>query len=283
MTMTIAQAFDRFGRDIMPDGGRLKRAENIQRHLRSQLEHHLDGLRGSFITGSLARSTAVKPLGDVDVFVELDPGKYTRSMSPKEALRALQKALKSTLGSSATLRLQNHSIGVEGNHDIRLDLVPAIPLANGDYAIPDLERGQWILSNPRLHKKRLDEADQRAGSKARPLIRMAKVARRLHFKKMGSYHLEAMACRVLTTAPKSFDVGVRDLLAGLEAVVMERIPDLAGGPAIHLDLGERQGFQRGITVAKDAAIRALAYAEAGRIEKAHAQWRHVFGQTWPAR
>lgn len=284
MTMTIAQAFDRFGRDIMPERGRRTRADNVQRHLRSQLGHHLDGLRETFITGSLARSTAVRPLDDVDVFVVLDPRVHSRSTTPKATLRTLQKALKSALGSSAERRLQTRSIGVAfAGHDIRLDLVPAIPEDGGDYAIPDRERDAWIVSNPRRHKQRLDGADRAAGSKLRPLIRMAKIARQKHCPKLGSYHLEAMACRAGLAQPRSFDVGVRDLLTALADGVMQRIPDPSGrGPAIHLELGVRQDFQRRLASARDTAIRALAYAEAGRLAKAHGQWRHLFGGAWPA-
>lgn len=282
MTSTIAQAFDRFRRDIMPDRGRRKRADNVQRHLRSQLGHHLDGLRETFITGSLARSTAIKPINDVDVFVVLDPKVHTRAQQSKPTLRLLQKALKAALGGSATIRLQTHSVGVAfTDHDIRLDLVPAIP-DSGSYHIPDRQRDAWIITNPRIHKQRLDEADRRAGSKLRPLIRMAKAARARGFPKLGSYHLEAMACRLNMAAPSSFDVGVRDLLGGLAEHVMQRIPDPSGrGPAIHLELAARRDLERRLRQTHETAQRALEHGAQGRLGKAHAQWRHLFGPSWP--
>lgn len=283
MTLSIPRAFDAFARAILPDAKRRERADNVQRHLRSQLGHHLPGLRETFITGSIARSTAIAPIGDVDVFVVLDPSVHPRSTPPKATLRTLQRALQKALGSSATVRLQTRSVRViHGTHDIPLDLVPAIPDPQGGHAIPDRDRDAWIVTDPRLHKTRLDEADRHAGSKLRPLIRMARAARAQGFPKLGSYHLEAMACRVMLPAPRSFDVGIRDLLAGLAEQVIQRIPDPSGrGPAIHLDLDARTDLQRRLRDAHATAERAIAHAAAGRLPEAHAQWRHLFGPRWP--
>lgn len=283
MARTIPQAFDRFRCDIVPDTKRAKRANNIQRHLRDQLKHHLAGLRETFITGSLARSTAIKPLSDVDVFVVLNPKTHSRSRQPKATLRLLQRAVQAALGGTATVRLQTRSVGVIFQaHDIHLDLVPAILDAEGDYYIPDRDRDAWIITNPRLHKRMLDAADQATGSKLRPLIRMAKVARRRSFPKLGSYHLEAMACRLGLSPAAGFDVGICDLLRGLEAQVIQRIPDPSGrGPAIHLDLDARRDLERRLQEARLTAERAIEHADAGRLDKAHAQWKHLFGANWP--
>lgn len=283
MTLSIARAFDQFHRQVVPAGSRRKTAEKIQQHVRRQLGAHLKGLQGSFLTGSIDRGTAVKPINDVDIFVVLDPREHGLSQEPRAAIRALQRALKSALGSTAHLRPQTHSVGVTvGGTDVRLDMVPAIPDAQADvYRIPDRDRGAWIITNPRLHKKRLDAADAAAGSKLRPLIRMTKVARARSFGQLGSYHLEAMSCVALERPPKSFEAGTIELLDGLSRLIMQRIRDLAGGPAIHLELQARKDLARRLEAAHQTALRAATHASAGRLTKAHAQWRHLFGDGWP--
>lgn len=279
----INQSFDQLRRALTPDPARAKRAQGVANHVRDQLRHHLDGLRETFLTGSVARKTAIRPLDDVDVFVVLDPAIHTRSTTPHETLRLLQRALKKALPQSVELRFQTRSIGLRySGNDIRLDLVPALP--DGErYTIPDRERDAWINTAPRAQKALLNAADQRIGGQLRPLIRLAKCARRHRFAALRSYHLEVMAWSAFTAPPGAYADGFTALLGHLAETVIQRIPDPThqGGPRLALDHADRLDLQRRIREAHASAQRALDHAAAGRLEKAHAQWRHVFGGAWP--
>lgn len=281
--LPIPQAFDAFVRALQPNKARTAQAERMQSHVRAALRHHLPALRESFLTGSFARSTAIEPLADVDVFLVLDPKAATRATPPKDMLRSIQAAVKKAMPTEANAALQDHSIGLTyAGNDLRLDLVPALPEGE-HYWIPDIPRGNWIRTSPRRQKALLDAADQKARSKLRPLIRLAKAARRKGFAKLGSYHLEVMALTALPTPPPDYAHGIAMLLAHLGDKIIQNIPDPTGGdgPRLTLPLAERQELQRRLRDATATAERALHLGATGALDKAHAQWRHLFGAGWP--
>ncbi|MCB9544016.1 MAG: nucleotidyltransferase [Myxococcales bacterium] len=281
--LPINQAFDAFVRALQPNKARAAQAERMQSHVRATLRHHLPSLRESFLTGSFARSTAIEPLADVDVFLVLDPRLATRATAPKELLRSVQTAVKKAMPGDAVAALQNHSIGLTyAGNDLRLDLVPALPEGE-HYWIPDIPRGNWIRTSPRRQKALLDAADHRAGSKLRPLIRLAKAARRKGFGKLGSYHLEVMSLTAFASPPPDYARGFAMLLAHLGDKVIQHIQDPTGGdgPRLSLPLAERQDLQRRLNAATATAERALHLGATGALDKAHAQWRHLFGDGWP--
>lgn len=279
----INQTFDTLLRALQPTASHAAQAQRMSNHVRDLLRHHLPDLRETFIIGSYARSTAIEPLDDVDVFIVLDPTRHPRSTPPQTLLRQLQTTVKKAMPHDVTLRLQERSIGLTyAGNTLRLDLVPALP--DGEhYLVPDRGRDNWIRSSPRQQKALLDAADQRAGSKLRPLIRLAKAARRHAFGKLGSYHLEAMSWTAFTTPPPDYPRGFTALLNHLAETVIRHIADPTGsnGPSISLPLPEREDLQRRLRDTHKSAELALRLAAEGKLDKAHAQWRHVFGPVWP--
>lgn len=121
------------------------------------------GPRGSILSGSYGRKTAIRPPHDIDLFLIFTMGSSGsgQSVGPEAFLKRLRQALEEEFRGKQA-RLQNRSVN---------DVVPALddPRQPGLYWIPDLREGTWIRSNPRKHLEACDAANARAKQLLKPL------------------------------------------------------------------------------------------------------------------
>src|SRR4051812_28080748 len=68
--------------EVYPTQAQLERAAQSNNHLRNELEtgNMKRRIVESYLSGSYARHTAVRPLDDVDVIVEIDPSHWRRKL-----------------------------------------------------------------------------------------------------------------------------------------------------------------------------------------------------------
>lgn len=251
----------------------------------------LDPAYNTFLTGSYARSTAIRPLKDIDVFCvmkrsfELDPDIHP----PAKALRVIKKAL-DTLYPGKAADPQNRSVNIEfSGTGIAYDVVPAFvdsKAAGEVFLIPDIDAGRWIRSNPRIHKDKSISANVAAGNELKPLTKAVKHWNRQLAKdaRLRSFHIEVMAWDVLTTPPESRLSGLLALFAGLAERVLHTTPDPAGlGPDIDTDLtwSQRQDAAKRFRDAASEIKRAQTLAADGKVEAAHYIMYGLFGNPYP--
>lgn len=238
----------------------------------------------AFLTGSYARHTAIRPLDDIDMFVVLDPRKLPASRpEPKALLRQIAAALKAPYADK-TVSHQTHSVHIEFvKTGIAYDIVPALPGAGGDYEIPDRDASKWIRTNPKKHKKRSTEANERAGKMLIPLIKAIKHANRHAGKPARSFHIETLAWTILTTKPQSWLSGLRILVDGLHAKITGPCPDPAGlGPNIEPDRPRVLRSAQWLATIQEKVAHAEHAVDQGDETRAHQLLGEVFGPTWPA-
>lgn len=257
--------------------------------------HLLRGLsvKDTFISGSFGRSTAIRPLHDIDLFINLNRPAHDdlRQGGPDVCLKKFREVLADAYPNKELPTIQGRSVNIQfSGTGIGFDVVPAFqdPGNPEVYEIPDRNVSGWIRSNPRLHKDHSIAANDRAGKKAKPLV---KALKHWNFRQPGkkplrSFHLELMVYEVLQSPPGSYAEGLAYLFAALVRQVMSPCPDPAGlGPdvAASFSYERRQRAQRMLRAAADTAQLALDAGNAGRTEDAHYYWHSLFGDAYPER
>jgi len=205
------------------------------------------GYRNSFLTGSYARKTGVRPPKDVDFFLILDEDRYGTGGKPTPL--ALLTQLHSTLANIEgkeilgfeirEVKIQHRSVRVVFEDGFHVDIIPAFETNHfyrdrEVYEIPDKKLGRYIQSNPKIHgdilRNAVSDADLR---KLRDIIKLARRWNRDAFQgneeKPKSFHLEMVAIELLKG--KKID-GYLDVLEQYFAQLPEffsspRIPDPA--------------------------------------------------------
>lgn len=289
--MQLREAVHTFIQNLNLTNGQQEEAARQHVHLRTQLQRRLslDPRHQTFLTGSYARSTAIRPLDDIDMFCVLapEPGQTPGTLSAPSALSKLQRALEATYEGKVTER-QNRSINITfSGTGIGYDVVPAF--ADGDrFQIPDLRKRNWILSNPKVHAERSVVADRAAGDDLRPLTKAVKHwnRRQPEAQRLRSFHLEVMAWEIVVRKPPTRLAGLKDLFDGLAWRMARPVPDPAGlGPDLDegMTAAEKQAAARQLKSAGDALARAISLDERGQVDAAHQVLYGLFGEPYPTR
>lgn len=290
--MKVADALHKLITDLELTPKQRQEAERQRKVVHGHLERGLS-IKESFISGSFGRSTAIRPLHDIDLFLTLNRPAHDdlRSGGPDACLRTIQSILHVAYHNKGRPGLQGRSVNVEfSGTGIGFDVVPAFqdPWSPEVYEIADRNTRGWIRTNPRLHKEHSIRANERAGSKANPLVKLLKHWNntRPGKKPMRSFHLELMVYEALTLPPPSFAEGLALLFKDLAERVMRPcadparlVPDVSAG----FSAERRLRAQRMLREAAGAAQRAVEADKAGRTAEAHYLWRSIFGDAYPER
>jgi hypothetical protein len=289
--LTITQAFDSMRQGLELTEAERAEASRQQEVVRGNLRQHLGGLVRDILSGSYARRTAIRPLDDIDLFIVLDPNLHSDVRpSPMQngaspCLNKVYGALARAYPNRSALKLQNRSVNIAfSGTGIGYDIVPAFENRAGVYMIPDRERGAWIETNPEAHAKALVSANDRAGGKLNPLIKMAKLWKREHGVPLRSFHLEVMSYSAFSSAPGTYAEGMRALFGHLANAVQYNCANPAGvGPNIDAGMAqaERTAVRTKLVEAEQVAARALQFEGARQTEAAHKLWRGLFGKAYP--
>ncbi|NUQ75582.1 MAG: nucleotidyltransferase [Polyangiaceae bacterium] len=251
----------------------------------------LDPRFNTFLTGSYARSTAIRPLKDIDVFCVMKRTEAFNPLiqTPTDALRAVKVALDTHYPGKAA-EPQNRSVNIAFTESgIAYDIVPAFADEGRDdevFFIPDIQASRWIRSNPRAHMARSVEANAAADSELKPLTKAVKHwnRRRPDGERLRSFHIEVMIWSALQAPPESRLDGLLSIFDGLALQVLHQTPDPARlGPDIDGDMTLAQKtaaadrFKGVASTLRDAKKQA----EDGKTEAAHHLMYGLFGDPYP--
>lgn len=294
--MNLRQAVHEFISNLeLTDGERddaSRQHKNLRDGLAQKLE--LDPDFNTFLTGSYARSTAIRPLKDIDVFCVLKcTDKFDEiQLAPAKALATIKSALQSIYNGKVA-EPQRRSMNIEfSGTGIAYDVVPAFideeakKVDEEVFFIPDVDQSQWIRSNPRVHKRKSVAANENAGSELKPLTKAIKHwnRRQPENDQLRSFHIEVMAWAVLTEKPENRLEGLKMLFMGLASRVLSSTPDPAGlGPNIDdgMTLADRYAARDRLNQAASTMADAIQSANDGKTEAAHHKLYGLFGDPYP--
>lgn len=223
--------------------------------------------------GSVSRSTAIRPLKDVDVLLVLSRTKVPapQSQNPGALMGTLRQELAQKLG--LPVRVQNRSLALEWQ-GLPFDVVPCW-MEDGQpedvLRLPDLGRSAWLRTSPARHHALSQEADRASGGKLLPLVRGVKAWRRKVDLGLSSFHVEAMCWGCLSGPPRSWAAGLQQVFSGLADRVPRGFNDPTGLGA-RVDEGvTEEARARAARLLRDAAAAALGLPEATDPEAAVAR------------
>ena len=221
----VARAFQSFLSDLELTEREREVAANQHINVRSNLQASLGGVEAALLMGSYRRRTAIRPLGDIDVFVVLDRAVHgaARSREPIELLQTVDRALRRSYPNHRPY-IQGRSVNIEfTGTGIGYDIVPAF--ASGwvlddegqpaEFEIPDRDQRRWIKTNPRRHADACVQANSRAGGMLNGLIKAVKYWNRNNRELLRSFHLEVMAYGAFTYKPIDPRSGLQHLFTHL--------------------------------------------------------------------
>ncbi len=286
----VAHAFQAFLSDLELTEREREVATSQHITVRSNLQASLDGVETALLMGSFRRRTAIRPLGDIDVFAVLDPAVHAgaRSRSPIELLQAVDRALRRSYPNHRP-RIQGRSVNIEfTGTGIGYDIVPAFASGRArdsdgqpaEFEIPDRAQRAWIKTNPRLHVEACVQANARSGGVLNGLIKAVKAWNRTNGDLLRSFHLEVMSYGAFASKPTDPRSGLKDLFTHLSTAVMRPCPEPAGlGPTLDADVtpGERQKAHLALREAARGAATAVLSESCGDDRGACQVWRQVLG------
>ncbi len=158
----IAEAFRAFNTRISLDQARLRRIQSAHHALRNSAENDAalsKMLLGSFIQGSYAQGTAIRPpeggTFDVDVVLAFNLSKEgwldDELRHPDAAIRWLARRVRGFPQTPGRVLTRSRCVRIEYQGDFRMDVVIAHAPSglDGTILIPDRRREGWIKSRPR--------------------------------------------------------------------------------------------------------------------------------------
>ncbi|RUQ07505.1 hypothetical protein D8M34_03810 [Microbacterium sp. HSID17254] len=296
--MTVFESFTELQRIVDADPAIVATARERRDIFKSALLTAVD-VHTVWGSGSLARSTQLQPVHDVDLVVEFDPGEHPEWGQPGDsAEQAIERCrdlvtemLSVNRGTKAQLVRQVNTadrnraakcfIDDPGDKNaFTVDVMPALRLDNG-ILIPSKRNRRWDTANPRFL---IDEvaAHQSEWALFRPLVRLLKYWSRQHEDQTGrvkSLVMEVLALECLEEASNR-PTALKDFFerAAVHSLYIEDPAKLCG--LIQPDL-DTAGLRRALEDAADAAAQAVKAVADNDQPAATKHWQSLFGPAFP--
>jgi predicted nucleotidyltransferase len=294
--MGVEQAFDDFQKIVNADKGHVDLARERRDIFKKAFRSESDVVE-VFGSGSLARSTQLDPVHDVDLVIVYDADDHPDWSQPgesaAEALEYTRGRVKELLGASngtveklvRHTRWCNHAVKCwvdppDAPHAFTVDAMPAFRQSDDTLLIPQAATKEWITVDPE-YLIRAVAKHQGDWSDFRPMVRVLKRWRHSVPTKVKSLVMEVLALNCMPRGG-SRPEALRAFFTAAANEVNWGVDDPAGhcGP-IHQDL-DIAALRMALETASEAATRACAEAANGNTDEAQRAWQEIFGSDFPA-
>ncbi|WP_285573745.1 hypothetical protein [Streptomyces sp. RTGN2] len=296
--MGIDEAFDALQKAVNEDIGKTGLARERRDLFKTALLSEPDVLE-TFGSGSLSRSTQLKPIHDVDIIAVYDQAEQpewgSEGSSAEDALEHVRTRVNQLLSQSDGTHANEVRYTLPRNHAVKcflddpedpdaftVDVMPALRQPDGTLLIPEKLNARWVPANPEYLIEQVAD-HQRGWSHFRPLVRVLKQWR-LDAPVEGRVKSLVMEVLALNCMPRTGNrsQALRTFFTAAAVRVNEGVWDPAGlCGEIQLDL-DHTGLSAAFTNAADIAERACAAATEGDTDDALRLWQEIFGDDFPA-
>ncbi|MBW0110345.1 nucleotidyltransferase [Pseudonocardia sp. KRD-182] len=290
MTRTVNKAFQELDTNLNLDRLVRFQAQELHNAIRDGLTA-AGRIAGSFLQGSFARKTMLKPLKDVDIVCLLHdhlweefcsavgPGKVMESF--KLPIEEWRPGVQFDVGdepAGKALRVTLPDV------EFTFDLVPAFEQDDDYVLIGDRFEGAWMTSNTRIQLKRVSDRNQAIGGRFVHQVRQAKQLTK-HYDDLGF----VTGIVVESLAYAAIDRGMTDKAAITQ--FLEHARAAVNGPILE-PAGEddvtakwtnedRETAARVYAKAYSQATEALELEAAGDTDASIDVWHSLFGDAFP--
>ncbi|MEV4364466.1 nucleotidyltransferase domain-containing protein [Nonomuraea sp. NPDC049625] len=296
--MGVDEAFDDFQKTVDADRDQV----TLARDRRDTFKKAFGAERGVtevFGSGSLRRSTQLKPVHDVDLVIVYDqedhPSWGQPGDSAEDALDYVRQRVNVLLGGTngtveqlvRLARWRNHAVKCfidppEDPEAFTVDTMPALRQSDGTLLIPEALNKQWVVADPEDLIRRVAE-HQSDWQYFRPMVRVLKQWR--HSVpvegKIKSLVMEVLALECMPRAG-SRSAALRAFFTAAAVRVNWDLADPAGHCGLIQPDLDRAGLRTALEAASETATRACEAAANGDTDDALRAWQEIFGSTFPA-
>ncbi|MFJ9105473.1 hypothetical protein ACIRJM_44280 [Streptomyces sp. NPDC102405] len=296
--MGIDEAFDALQKAVNEDIDKTGLARERRDLFKTALLSEPDVLE-TFGSGSLSRSTQLKPIHDVDIIAVYDQAEHPEwgsdGSSAEDALEHVRARVNQLLSQSSGTHanevrhtlLRNHAVKCfldepEDPDAFTVDVMPVLRQPDQTLLIPEKLNTRWVPADPEYLIEQVAD-HQRDWSHFRPLVRVLKQWR-LDAPVEGRIKSLVMEVLALNCMPRTGNrsQALRTFFTAAAVRVNEGVWDPAGlCGEIQPDL-DRAGLSAVFTKAADIAERACAAATEGDTDDALRRWQEIFGDDFPA-
>lgn len=204
----IERAFELYLSRITPPPSQMNAAQRSHNALRSFLgrdDYFGTMIVATFLNGSYARKTVIRPINDVDIIVVV--GAEWIEVPPANAMESLRRKLAQRYPERRTLR-QRRAVRVT-LYDMQLDVLLAVG-KDGDsrpLRIPDRNVDRWIQTHPKTQLALTQRLGKRTRGNYVRLVRLVKswaAARVAAQDRPSSFVLECAAYHIVAQQPAAF-------------------------------------------------------------------------------
>jgi hypothetical protein len=262
-----------------------------QQSIREYLKNSKFDINDDFLIGSYARQTMIGPLSDadVDIFFVLDSKYYHEAQKNNEPQASLLDRVRSLINNkypSTAVSRNGQAVTIKFT-DYYVDVVPGFLTQSNDYLIPDSVTKRWIYTNPKKHNAVMAQTNAKLSNNFIPLIKMIKCWNRNIGSYFSSFHLEVLGTNIFTGLTISdFPSGALTYFNNGILKIDQRCPDPAGFDddlGTYLNSAEKKlHAKRLFEKAMNHAQEAILYDGKGKPDLAIAEWKHIFGNYFPA-
>ncbi len=245
----------------------------------------------TFLTGSYARQTMIRPLRDVDYFVKVHYT-YHKNDSPIQILRKITRILQKAYPySRISIRPPCVTIRFAFCH---FEIVPAIGIEGNEelFKIPANNGRGWQYTYPKIPDKWMIQENKVAGGLFKPTIKMIKRWRDIHKVPLRSFHLEMLARMAFNSYKiENFVQGVWAFLKNTTYLLNynQYTPFIEepGRKNVYVDkylFDDRLKLafvKKKLYFAHRHAEKSFDYMSKGRTRSAERLWRNILGPEFP--
>ncbi|GAB2752992.1 SMODS domain-containing nucleotidyltransferase [Nocardioides pakistanensis] len=291
MKHTVDAAFAALDDNLNLDPAVRRKAQ--ERHNAIREEFAAAGLiASSFLQGSFARKTMLKPLKDVDIVCVLPEAFWQQLRGPdgpgkamewfKAPIKARWPEVEFDAGdepSGKALRLSFPDC------EFTIDLVPAFEYKDDYVLIGDRHEGTWTPSNSRIQLKKVSDRNQQTDGRFVHQVREVKALTKHHeeLEFVSGIVVESLAYAVIGRKMLDEDA-VAAVLQHAATAVMGPVIEPAGDDDVTAKwtAQERATAARVYAHAARRAEEALRLERAGEVDGAIDVWHSLFGDAFPA-
>jgi len=248
----------------------------------------------SFLTGSYARDTIIRPINDVDLYVRVNYGEHAKDKSPRSILLLMASALRKRYPNNTQVNVDSPCVVVTF-WGFKFEIAPVVCYeGNADlYDIPAPGSQSWIQCYPNVPSKWLSYCNYKNDEMFIPLIKILKQWNRNNKVGLKSFHLELLTEKVFGSVTEiySYPQGIFDWMFCVRNWLRENkypfieepghgnkyVDDYLYGNAFRL-MAVRSKVDAGLK----SAERAYDFFGKGRQIVAKRIWKSMFGSMFPS-
>ena len=272
--MSIEEKFVLFLDELRVPDQQDEEAKQWTRKIKEGLEREAPShIEKIFLSGSVKRKTAIRPLHDVDLYIVVKEN-YTKGANFSSILKNfLQSIVQRIFEQRTSVSFMDHGLKVVKG-DFQADLVIARFFRNETDVYWILSNENWIKTSAVDHEKRLAEINEKTDGYAQNFIKLMKAWNKQKKKSgvgkpMNSFHVEVLVLDHIPIEERSYENGMITLFEQFSEAVKERKShSLEGAP--NIDEMTAQERERAIKLLK------LSLDQAN-----NGDWQLVFGEKFP--